>query len=130
MNKTAVVAVLFVSSCVTAPHYVLMDRSAHPVPTEEVYIFLPDDEILEDCERIALLFAKRNWHFTYGGLRSSLREDAGDYGANAIHFRFSSEENLAVLSSPPIPYGGMERNVDAVALHCPRETQARRQAGV
>lgn len=51
------------------------------------------------------------------------------YGANAIHLRFTSEENPAVLSSPPIPYGGMERNVDAVALHCPRETPAGRQAG-
>ena len=129
MNKTAAVAVLFVSSCVNVPHYVLMDRSAHSVPAEEVYIFQPDDEIPADCERIALLFAKRNWHFTDGGLRNSLREDAGDYGANAIHFRFTSEENLAVLSSPPIPYGGMERNVDAVALHCPRETPAGRQAG-
>lgn len=130
MNKTAAVAVLFVSSCVNVPHYVLMDRSAHPVPTEEVYIFQPEDEIPEDCERVALLFARRNWHFTDGGLRNSLREDAGDYGANAIHLRFTSEENLAVLSSPPIPYRGMERNVDAVALHCPRETPARRQAGV
>ena len=130
MNKTAAVAVLFVSSCINVPHYVLMDRSAHPVPTEEVYIFLPDDEIPQDCERIALLFASRNRHFSYGGLRNSLREDAGDYGANAIHLRFTSEEDLAVLSPPPIPYGGMERNVDAVALHCPRETSASRQAGV
>ena len=125
MNKVAVV-VLLVASCANLPHYVLQDRSAHPVPREEVYIFQPDDEIPEDCERVAFLFAKRNWHFTYGSLRNSLREDAGDYGANAIHFRFTSEENMAVFASPPVPFGGMARNVDAVALHCPRETSARR----
>lgn len=57
---------------------------------------------------------------TYGSLRNSLREDAGDYGANAIHIRFTSEENMAVFASTPVPLGGMERDVDAIALYCPR----------
>ena len=118
--------VLLVSSCVNVPHYVLVDRSANPVPATEVDVFLPDDEIPEDCERVALLFASRNWHLTYGSLRNSLREDAGDYGANAIHVRFTSEENMAVFTGPPVPFAGMERNVDAVALYCPRGMPARR----
>ena len=126
MTRNAAVLVLLVSSCVNVPHYVLVDRSAHPVPATEVEVLLPDDEIPEDCERVALLFASRNWHLTYGSLRNSLREDAGDYGANAIHVRFTSEENMAVFTGPPVPFGGMERNVDAVALYCPRGMPARR----
>ncbi|MCZ0935389.1 MAG: hypothetical protein OXP70_02530 [Acidobacteriota bacterium] len=125
MRKTAAAFVLFVSSCTNVPHYVLMDRSAHPVPATEVNVFLPDDEVPEDCERVALLFARRNWHFTYGSLRNSLREDAGDYGANAIHLRFTSEESMAVFSGTPAPFGGMERDVDAIALYCPRERAER-----
>ena len=130
MTRTTTVVVLFVSSCTSVPHYVLMDRSANPVPATEVDVFLPDDEIPEDCERVAVLFARRNWHFTYGSLRNSLREDAGDYGANAVHLRFTSEESMAVFSGTPAPFGGMERDVDAIALYCPRGTPERRQAGV
>ena len=126
MNRNAAALVLLLSSCTNVPHYVLMDRSAHPVPATEVDVFLPDDEIPEDCERVALLFAKRNWHFTSESLRNSLREDAGDYGANAIHIRFTSEESMAVFSGPPVPFGGMERNVDAIALYCPGEMSERR----
>ena len=124
MKRTAAV-VLFVSSCTSVPHYVVMDRSANPVPATEVHVFLPDDEIPEDCERVAFLFAKRNLHFTYGSLRNSLREDAGDYGANAIHLRFTSEESVAVFASTPAPFGGLERDVDAIALHCPRAASER-----
>ena len=125
MNRTVAVVALLVSSCTSVPHYVLMDRSATPVPATEVGVLLPDDEIPEDCERVALLFAKRNRHFTYGSLRNSLREDAGDYGANAIHIRFTSNENMAVFAGAPVPFGGVERDVDAIALYCPRVTSAR-----
>ncbi len=128
MHKAAAAALfLLVSSCLNTPHYLLMDRSAYPVPAEEVDIFLPEDDIPEDCERIALLFASRNQHFSYEGLVNSLREDAGEFGANAIDIQLTSEAGTAMFIAPT---GGTERNVDAIALYCPGETSTRRPTGV
>ena len=53
MNKTSrragvamiVAAALALAGCVTVQHTVLMDRSAQPVPPDEVQILLEDDPV-------------------------------------------------------------------------------------
>lgn len=46
--------VLTVAGCVTVSKSVLLDRSAHPVPQEEVTLLLATDSIPSRCQRFAL----------------------------------------------------------------------------
>ena len=124
MKKIAAAAlVLIVSSCVNVSNAVLMDRTAYPVPPMEVNIFLPDDDIPEDCERVALLFASGNQHFTdEGDLLNSLREEAGELGANAIDIQFMSEAGTVEVIAAAVLDAPVERDADAIALYCPGGT--------
>ena len=124
MRKVAAAAlVLLVSACVSVSHSVLLDRSASPVPLMEVYIFLPDDDVPGDCERVALLFASGNQHFTdEGDLLNSLREEAGELGANAIDIQFMSEAGTVEIIAAAVLDAPLERDADAIALYCPGGT--------
>ncbi len=124
MKKIAAAAlVLIVSSCVNVSNTVLMDRTAYPVPPMEVNIFLPGDDISEDCERVALLFASGNQHFTdEGDLLNSLREEAGELGANAIDIQFMSEAGTVEVIAAAVLDAPVERDADAIALYCPGGT--------
>lgn len=44
MKKVLILALL-AAGCVTVSKSVLMDRSAHPVPQEDVYVYLANDEV-------------------------------------------------------------------------------------
>ena len=124
MRKIAAAAmVLLASACVNVSHSVLLDRSAYPVPLMEVDIFLPDDDIPGDCERVALLFASGNQHFTdEGDLLNSLREEAGELGANAIDIQFMSEAGTVEVIAAAVLDAPVERDADGIALYCPGGT--------
>lgn len=91
MKKMAVAALLVSTACIGVKRAVLVDRSDHPVPLEEVTVFLPDDEVPEDCERMALLAAAGDMGRDFGDLLHELRKEAGQLGANAIHIQIMSE---------------------------------------
>ena len=127
MKKIAMVALVLTTACVNVSHAILTDRSAYPVPEQEVDIFLPDDEIPEDCERVALLFASGNQHFTdEGDLIGGLREEAGKLGANAIDLQFMSEAGTVEVIAAAVLDAPVDRDADAVALYCPGGTSTRR----
>lgn len=134
MKKTTTVALalaapalILSSACVNVSQSVLLDRSAYPVAPLEVDIFLPDDDIPEDCERVALLFASGNQHFNdEGDLLNSLRERAGELGANAIDIQFMSEAGTVEVIAAAVLDAPVDRDADAIALYCPGATSGRR----
>lgn len=127
MKKITLATLVLTSACVNVSHSILMDRSAYPVPPMEVGIFLPDDDIPEDCERVALLFASGNQHFNdEGDLLNSLREKAGELGANAIDLQFMSEAGTVEVIAAAVLDAPVNRDADAVALYCPAGTSRRR----
>ena len=128
MKKTAILAIALVTACVNVSHTVLVDRGAYPVAPIEVDIFLPDDDIPEDCERVALLFASGNQHFNdEGDLLNSLRERAGELGANAIDIQFMSEAGTVEVIAAAVLDAPVDRDADAIALYCPVATGAARK---
>jgi hypothetical protein len=116
----ALILVAALSGCVTVNKTVLMDRSSTPVPASEVYVFLPEDAIPEDCERVALFDAEGEQDMTSeADMLDKMREEAGKLGANAIQIRDVREAGTgerivgAVFDTP------VERRGNAVALWCP-----------
>lgn len=119
-SRLALLGLAFTASCVTVNKTVLMDRSAYPVPQSEVYVYLPEDELPEDCERVALLDASGEQDATTEAqMLDKMREEAGKLGANAIQLRAIENAGAgdrivsAILDTSP------ERSGRAVALWCP-----------
>ncbi|MBT8337430.1 MAG: hypothetical protein KJO11_12555 [Gemmatimonadetes bacterium] len=116
----AIVALASIAGCVTVHKTVLMDRSSTPVPASEVYVFLPEDEIPEDCERVALFDAEGEQDLTSeADMLDKMREEAGKLGANAIQIREvrdagTGERIVGAVFDTPV-----ERRGNAIALWCP-----------
>ncbi|MEQ9570223.1 MAG: hypothetical protein RLN75_08555 [Longimicrobiales bacterium] len=111
---------LVLTACVTVSKSVLMDRSAHPVPREQVYVYLAGDSIPESCERVAILHASGSQdHTNESQMIDKLREEAGKLGANAVHLQTmedagTGERVVSALFGTP-----SDRDSDALALWCP-----------
>lgn len=126
MKEITIVALVLTTACIGVKRAVLVDRSANPVPPQEVSIFLPDDEIPEGCERIAVLAAAGDQsHAEFGDLLERLREEAGELGANAIHIQIMSEAgnwegfDMTDISDPrDIQWVRRGRDTRAFALYC------------
>lgn len=125
-KKIAVATLLLTTGCIGVKKAVLVDRSADPVQPQQVTIFLPDDEIPEDCARIALLAAAGDRsHADFGDLLQKLREEAGELGANALDIQFMSEAgnwegmDLREARDPRyLLWARQGRDVRAFALYC------------
>jgi len=79
---------LLLTGCVSVSKTVLIDRSASPVPEEEVDVFLPRDTVPGSCERVALLHVSGPEAFTdEGDFWNKLREESGKLGANMLHIQ-------------------------------------------
>lgn len=108
------------AGCVTVNKTVLMDRSSNPVPASDVYVFLPEDEIPADCERVALFDAEGEQDLTsQADMLDKMREEAGKLGANAIQIQEvrdagTGERIVGAVFDTPV-----ERRGNAIALWCP-----------
>ena len=125
MKRIAVAALVLTTACIGVKRAVLVDRSDHPVPLEEVTVFLPDDEIPEDCERMALLAAAGDMGHDFGDLLHELRKEAGELGANAIHIQIMSEAGnwqgmdvTEIKDARYLLWARRGRDARAFALHC------------
>ena len=125
MKKIAVAALLVSTACIGVKRAVMVDRSDHPVPLEEVTVFLPDDEVPGDCERMALLAAAGDMGRDFGDLLHELRREAGRLGANAIHIQIMTEagnwqgtELTEIRDARYLMSARRGRDARAFALHC------------
>lgn len=111
---------LFTGACVTVNKTVLMDRSAFPVAPAQVYVFLPEDEIPADCERVALLDASGEQDTTTEAqMIDEMRKEAGKLGANAIQLRDIENAGTGERIVSAILDTTADRSGRAVALWCP-----------
>lgn len=116
----ALALVAGLAGCVTVNKTVLMDRSSSPVPASDVYVFLPEDEIPADCERVALFDAEGEQDMTsQADMLDKMREEAGKLGANAIQIQEvrdagTGERIVGAVFDTPV-----ERRGNAIALWCP-----------
>ena len=111
---------VLLATCVSVSKSVLMDRSAFPVPKEEVYVFVDADEIPESCERVAILHASGDQDLTdEGEMLDKLREEAGKLGANAVQLQSMEEAGTGERIADALFETGADRDADAIALWCP-----------
>jgi hypothetical protein len=81
--RWALILVLLSFGCVHVNSSVLNSAySADPVPAEDVAVFLGEDIVPEDCERVAIVHAAGS-----DQVMNALREEAGRLGADAIDLR-------------------------------------------
>ena len=135
MKKIMLLALVLTTACIGVKRAVLVDLSDSPVPPEEVTIFLPDDNIPEDCERMALLAAAGDLGRDFGDLLQKLREEAGELGANALDIQFMSEAGSWDRMGPRetgnagyLRWARQGRDMRAFALYCLGGTAPVRQA--
>jgi hypothetical protein len=111
---------LIVLACVTVNKSVL-DRSfmSNPVPMEEVYVYLPGDEVPEHT-RVAILNAEGDVDMTdEGDMIDELREEAGKLGANAIIMGEISDPSTGEIVARAILDTEANRTVQAIAVFVP-----------
>ena len=117
-KKITIAALVLTTACIGVKRAVVVDLSDHPVPPEEVTIFLPDDNVPGDCERTAVLAAAGNLRRDFGDLLHELRKEAGELGANAIHIQIMSEAGNWRGVDPTDPWARRARDTRAFALYC------------
>lgn len=118
-----VVLCVAVSGCVSVSKSVLMDRSAYPLPREQVDVFLVGDSIPASCERVALMHASGPEGFTdEGDMWDKLREEAGKLGANAVQVFAIEEPGAAERIASALLDTESDRDADAIALWCPDDS--------
>lgn len=116
----ALAAAVFATACVSVSKSVLMDRSFAPVPKLDVYVFLLEDEVPEDCERVALLSASGEVDWTdESQMIDKMREEAGKLGANAIQIRAIEDPGTGERVVAAIFDTEADRDGSAIALWCP-----------
>ena len=106
MVRPILLVVLLTSGCVHVNSSVLSSAyTSDPVPGPEVAVFLGDDVVPDECERVAIVHAS-------GGMQvmDALREEAGRLGANAVDIR--------VLNNETRIREGPGETWDALALRC------------
>jgi hypothetical protein len=121
MSTASLLAVsVFATACVSVSKSVLMDRSFAPVPQRDVYVFLLEDEIPEDCERVALLSASGEVDWTdESQMIDKMREEAGKLGANAIQLRSIEDPGTGERVVAALFDTEADRDGSAIALWCP-----------
>ena len=116
----ALAAALVLGACVTVSKSVLMDRSAFPVPQQNVYVFLPSDSVAPSCERVALLNASGEENFTNESqMIDKMRDEAGKLGANAILLQSIEDPGGAERFASAIFGTQADRDGASIALWCP-----------
>jgi hypothetical protein len=111
---------LIVLGCVTVNKSIL-DRSfmAAPVPTEDVHVYLPGDEVPTHT-RIAILNAEGDVDMTTEGeMIDKLREEAGKLGANAVIMEEIEDPSTAAIVANALLETGANRTVQAIAVFVP-----------
>lgn len=115
---------VLVTGCVKVHKAVMNDRSNAPVAPEDVYLFLADDEIPEDCERVALLHGSGAQEWTSEGkMWDKLREEAGKLGANAVHIQEMEDAGTGERIAAGLFGTQADRDAEAIALFCPTTTE-------
>lgn len=111
---------LLLTACVTVSKSVLMDRSAFPLPREQVYVYLAGDSVPESCERVAILHASGSQdHTNESQMIDKLREEAGKLGANAVHLQTMEDAGTGERVVSALFGTTSDRDSDALALWCP-----------
>lgn len=126
MPKRALLAALLLAGCVTVSKSVLMDRSATPVPRQDVQVLIEGDSVPSSCQRVALLHASGPEGFTdEGDMWDKLREEAGKLGANAVQIGEIQDPGAAERIASGLFGTEADRDADAIALWCPDGTGER-----
>lgn len=119
MTPAAILAVI-AAGCVTVSKSVLLDRSTHPVPQEDVTLLLATDSIPATCERVAFLHGSGPDGFTdEGDMWNKLRDEAGKLGANAVQIQSMEDPGGGERFAAALFGTQSDRDSDAVAYWCP-----------
>ena len=114
---------LLLTGCVHVSKTVLMDRSSSPVPKESVYVYLANDTIPNDCERVAILHASGEQDWTdEGDMIDELRSEAGKLGANALHILTMEDAGTGEQLVAALLDTEADRDAEALALWCPDQS--------
>jgi FlaG/FlaF family flagellin (archaellin) len=111
---------IVLAGCVTVSKSVLMDRSAYPIPQQQVQVLLEGDSIPSSCERVALMHASGDENLTdEGDIWDKLRSEAGKLGANVVAIQAIEDPGTGERIAAAIFDTSADRDADAIALWCP-----------
>ncbi len=117
---TGLVILVVATGCVTVNKTVLQDRANAPVPTTQVQLLLPGDEVPEGCERVAILHASGDEDFTdETDIYNKFREEAGKLGANTVEIRTMEDPGTGERVASALLGTTSDRDSEAIALFCP-----------
>ena len=103
--RWTIVLVLMSTGCVSVSSSVLNSAyTTDPVQPEEVTVYLDQDVVPDDCDRVAIVYGS-GWD-----VLDHIRAEAGRLGANAI--------DLRPLRSTPVVRESPGDQWDALALRC------------
>lgn len=118
--KRLIPLVVLCGACVSVNKSILIDRSATPVPKEEVHVFLPRDEIPPTCERVAILNASGDETLTNESqMIDKLRDETGKLGGNAIVLGEIEDPGSGERIASALFGTASDRDTQAEALWCP-----------
>lgn len=118
--KHFAVLVTVLTGCVTVSKSVLMDRSAQPVPRDQVTLLLATDSVPSTCQRVAMLHGSGPDSFTdEGDMWNKLRDEAGKLGANAVQMQSMEDPGGGERFAAALFGTQADRDSEAVAYWCP-----------
>ena len=127
----SIMAALLMAACATVNKSVL-DRSfmASPVERDDVYVFMAEREVPNDCVRVAILHGSgaTGW-VDQGDIIDKLRSETGKLGGNAILLQTMEEAGTGEKIVGGLFGIGSDTDSDAIALHCSDENMAEVRGG-
>jgi hypothetical protein len=113
------------SGCVQTRSTMLASRTYPPLTPEEVTIYLTEDDIPGDFERIAILNSKGSTNMTNEQqLMRSVRQEAARIGANGVLYARPTEPSAGVQVAAAIFGVGTNRRSEMVAIFVHTEAPA------
>jgi hypothetical protein len=110
---------LVIAGCVRAQTTMLTPTRYPPVPASEVHVYLSPEELPEGCERIALVHAAGNTHWTNERqMIDAARKRAGRAGANAVVIRSMRDPGLGTIVAAEVFDLPADRKGEMLGYRC------------
>lgn len=115
---TALLIVIAATGCVVTEHSMLSSKSFPPLTLEDVTIYMSEDEVPGDFEKIAILNAKASAEYTRSSkMYDKIRAEAAKIGANGVLYQPVIEPGQGAKIAAAVFGTGTTRRVEMIAIY-------------
>jgi hypothetical protein len=127
----ALTPAIMLAGCVSAHTTMLTPNRYPPVPAPEVYVYLDESELPEECVRVALIHAEGNANWTNERqMIEAARKKAGKAGGNAVVVRSMRDPSTVTRIAAGVIDGvPADRKGQLLAYRCPPPSREDRVEG-